>query len=94
MGKFNKEVAVQKSKADFVSAQEQNSGKGMRGGKGTLSTDWIQHLARGPFDVYAHAMKFPGQKAVFFNPWTDHSSIDGFVEDLVASIAAIRAQRK
>ena len=71
-----------------------NSGKGMRGGKGTLSTDWIQHLARGSFDVYAHAMKFPGQKAVFFNPWTDHSSIDGFVEDLVASIAAIRGQRE
>eukprot|EP00567_Pseudictyota_dubia_P017016 CAMPEP_0197433236 /NCGR_PEP_ID=MMETSP1175-20131217/1165_1 /TAXON_ID=1003142 /ORGANISM="Triceratium dubium, Strain CCMP147" /LENGTH=630 /DNA_ID=CAMNT_0042961555 /DNA_START=179 /DNA_END=2071 /DNA_ORIENTATION=- len=70
-------------------------GKGMRDGKvGTLSTDWIQHCCRGSFDVYAHAMKFPGQKAVFFNPWTNQESIDGFVDDLVEAIAAVRKQRQ
>ncbi len=54
----------------------------LRKGKQHLFTNWVQFIAHTRYDEREKFEAIPGEKAVFFNPRTDFSHIDGFINDL------------
>jgi hypothetical protein len=51
-------------------------------GKVGLYTNWIQFVTHTDYDDRGHWIPLPGEKAVFFNPYTDQIHIDRFLSRL------------
>jgi hypothetical protein len=54
----------------------------LRRGKVGLYTNWIEFATHTDYDERGRWQPLPGEKAVFFNPHTDHIHIDRFVTHL------------
>jgi len=51
-------------------------------GKVGLYTNWVESIAHTTYDEKGRYQYFPGEKAVFFNPLTQRTHIDQFVENI------------
>jgi glutamate/tyrosine decarboxylase-like PLP-dependent enzyme len=51
-------------------------------GKVGLYTNWIEYVTHTDYDDCGHWIPLPGEKAVFFNPYTDQEHIDRFLARL------------